>query len=332
MLKLIDSKAVQLKRWLPGSYQRSTHPHSGTNPGNSGNLPGEFWFSCFVWWMRRGGLQLNLTAFRQPGSTAQWWCAYLPEPLMWWSEMYLPNTLDEVFNGPEQWNNSKTLQQNCNACWINFHRKYDVILYRTFKNTLAFRFCHPQAAGTILVGKKRRNHTGNWCGKINSTWVFEKILRPYFFYSLCGIIAFAPISFMLGNEERRYRIGVSHQSLYQPKYPAWRSALLVQYLGNGVSTAKQPDLEYVQHTTGVLFSVSNYNIYTLHIEFLFFILLSGWGMFYLLKRFVLQMNKWQNLLAICYMLSGFMVGSTQWLLYITAAAFIPLLLAAPHLL
>ena len=43
------------------------------------------------------------------------------------------NSLDEVFNGPEAMRQQKHYSRNCNACWINFHRKYDVILYRTFE-------------------------------------------------------------------------------------------------------------------------------------------------------------------------------------------------------
>jgi len=43
------------------------------------------------------------------------------------------NTLDEVFNGPGTIEKQQHHQKNCNACWINFHRKYDVVLYRTFE-------------------------------------------------------------------------------------------------------------------------------------------------------------------------------------------------------
>jgi MoaA/NifB/PqqE/SkfB family radical SAM enzyme len=43
------------------------------------------------------------------------------------------NSLDEIFNGPETREKHKHYTKNCNACWINFHRKYDVILYRTFE-------------------------------------------------------------------------------------------------------------------------------------------------------------------------------------------------------
>lgn len=75
-------------------------------------------------------------------------------------------------------------------------------------------------------------------------------------------------------------------------------------------------------------SIFNYNIYALHIEFMFFVLLAGWGMFYLLHQYLVKEERLARLLAIAYMLSGFVVGSTQWLLYITASAFIPLVIAA----
>jgi len=51
-------------------------------------------------------------------------------------------------------------------------------------------------------------------------------------------------------------------------------------------------------------------------------------MYYLLKHFLIRDEKIAQVLSICYMLSGFMVGSTQWLLYVTAAAFLPLVIAS----
>lgn len=43
------------------------------------------------------------------------------------------NKLDEIFNGKETQEIHKQYVHNCNQCWLNFHRKYDVILYRTFE-------------------------------------------------------------------------------------------------------------------------------------------------------------------------------------------------------
>ena len=43
------------------------------------------------------------------------------------------NSLDEIFNGAASQKTQKHYSQNCNACWINFHRKYDIALYRNFE-------------------------------------------------------------------------------------------------------------------------------------------------------------------------------------------------------
>lgn len=43
------------------------------------------------------------------------------------------NTLDEIINMEETRKKQKHYSENCNACWINFHRKYDIILYRSFE-------------------------------------------------------------------------------------------------------------------------------------------------------------------------------------------------------
>lgn len=42
-------------------------------------------------------------------------------------------SLDEIFNGEETQKVQEHYVHNCNQCWLNFHRKYDVILYRTFE-------------------------------------------------------------------------------------------------------------------------------------------------------------------------------------------------------
>jgi hypothetical protein len=43
------------------------------------------------------------------------------------------NSLDDIFNDAE---NSKTqhhYSKNCNQCWVSYHRKYDIILYRNME-------------------------------------------------------------------------------------------------------------------------------------------------------------------------------------------------------
>jgi MoaA/NifB/PqqE/SkfB family radical SAM enzyme len=43
------------------------------------------------------------------------------------------NSLDEIFNSEESIKEQNYHSQNCNQCWVSYHRKYDIILYRTFE-------------------------------------------------------------------------------------------------------------------------------------------------------------------------------------------------------
>jgi hypothetical protein len=43
------------------------------------------------------------------------------------------NTLDEIFNGSESSKTQKHYSHNCNQCWVSYHRKYDIILYRNME-------------------------------------------------------------------------------------------------------------------------------------------------------------------------------------------------------
>jgi MoaA/NifB/PqqE/SkfB family radical SAM enzyme len=43
------------------------------------------------------------------------------------------DNLDHIFNSGESVKTQKHYSENCNQCWISYHRKYDIILYRTFE-------------------------------------------------------------------------------------------------------------------------------------------------------------------------------------------------------
>ena len=45
-------------------------------------------------------------------------------------------TLDEIFNGASACQAQCHYTRHCNDCWINFHRKYDIILVRNFERLL----------------------------------------------------------------------------------------------------------------------------------------------------------------------------------------------------
>lgn len=42
-------------------------------------------------------------------------------------------SLDEAFNSPASNKTQQHYSANCNQCWVSYHRKYDIILYRTFE-------------------------------------------------------------------------------------------------------------------------------------------------------------------------------------------------------
>lgn len=43
------------------------------------------------------------------------------------------STLDDIFNSESSVKLQKHYAQHCNQCWISYHRKYDIALYRTFE-------------------------------------------------------------------------------------------------------------------------------------------------------------------------------------------------------
>ena len=45
-------------------------------------------------------------------------------------------TLDDIWHSPATRSLQRHYRRNCNGCWINFHRKYDIILLRTLERFL----------------------------------------------------------------------------------------------------------------------------------------------------------------------------------------------------
>lgn len=56
-------------------------------------------------------------------------CQHLPTRL---GNVY-SESLDEVFNSPASNKVQRHHSENCNQCWVAYHRKYDIILYRSFE-------------------------------------------------------------------------------------------------------------------------------------------------------------------------------------------------------
>lgn len=108
------------------------------------------------------------------------------------------------------------------------------------------------------------------------------------------------------------------QSIHQGQYPIWFNTWALGF-------PLQSSLTWGVFSTPQILSATlfNFNIYILHAELVFYIVLSGWTMYYLLKTHFNTDKKLAIILACSFMLSGFIVASSQWLLYITVASFLP---------
>ena len=67
-------------------------------------------------------------------------------------------SLDEILNSAESVAAQRRLSKGCNGCWINFHRKYDIILLRSLEKVF------PKRLIEIFYGKYQ------WCQDSQSTY------------------------------------------------------------------------------------------------------------------------------------------------------------------
>jgi len=153
--------------------------------------------------------------------------------------------------------------------------------------------------------------------------------RPYLIIAVAGILAFAPISFFIGalkNDVIAIEYPINYfmsQCIHHGKDPSWFNTW-------GMGFPLQSALTWSIFSPPRIFfsALFDYNIYTLHIEWMCYVLLAGFTMYRLLIYHFISNQRLATLLAITYMLSGFIVGSSQWMLYLTGAAFAPLVIAA----
>lgn len=75
------------------------------------------------------------------------------------------NTLDEIFNSKNAQKIQKQHMNHCNECWINFHRKYDIVLLRTLEKVF------PKSMIELFYGKY------NWTSDPKMT--YKKLMEKY---------------------------------------------------------------------------------------------------------------------------------------------------------
>ena len=155
-----------------------------------------------------------------------------------------------------------------------------------------------------------------------------KPFSDYLLLVLAAVLAYLPVSSMayaLKNDVIGLEYPIKYfisQCLHNGVVPFWFNTWALGFPLESIITwsVHSP----LQLLFGALFK---YNLYTLHIEFIFYIAMSGCTMFYFLKKHVTHNHSLAWMMACCYMLSGFNVGSSQWMLYITASVFIPLIVS-----
>jgi hypothetical protein len=152
--------------------------------------------------------------------------------------------------------------------------------------------------------------------------------RPYVFLILIAVLAYLPVCLMifsLKNDILALEFPIKYfisECLHNGVQPFWFNTWGMGFPLESIITWSI--FSPLQFLWGALF---HYSLYTLHAEFIFYVSLCGCSFYYLLKRHIMKDRKLTFLLAVCYMLSGFIVSSSQWLLYISAAAFLPLIVS-----
>jgi hypothetical protein len=145
-----------------------------------------------------------------------------------------------------------------------------------------------------------------------------------------GIIAYWPVSFhifSLKNDAINFFLPVRWQiseAISNGHYPFWSPWLNLGYPlhGDMQSGAWNPFVW--------IFSLFGpYTLYTLQLETILYVVLSGCGMYGLLKYF--HIGRHANLMcSVAYMLSGFNIDSSQFLVWVAGAAFLPFIVLFFH--
>lgn len=154
-------------------------------------------------------------------------------------------------------------------------------------------------------------------------------LQPYLILVMAALVAYLPVTTMF-NALKNDAITLDYpikffinECLQNNVRPFWMNTWAMGFPLESILTWSY--FSPLQFLAGNLFS---YNLYLFHLEFLTYIILAGWGMYYLLNKHISHQQNLNTVLSCSFMLSGFMVGSSQWMAYVAAAALLPFVLAS----
>lgn len=157
---MIDARGELTETLMPPRVTKEQLMHIRENiPVIVKSFPENFDFLVLYDEWRKGGLKLNCYSILDSLVVLPNGDVPICQNLNVMIGNVFTNTLDEVFNGVSSLEKQKHYSRNCNACWINYHRKYDVILYRTFEKYFG-RFATRKMLGQYWweASKKKSYH------------------------------------------------------------------------------------------------------------------------------------------------------------------------------
>lgn len=148
-------------------------------------------------------------------------------------------------------------------------------------------------------------------------------ITPYLFIFLIFILAYFPIVSFIAGVKNDILTGYlpvrffMSESLSAGYIPWWNP-----YVNFGIPQYADMSCSFWSPITWIIASTVGYNVYTITIELLFYILMAGWGMYKCGDIFNWNKNA-RIVAATAFMCSGFITGHLQHLNWISGAAFLP---------
>ncbi|MCL6525113.1 MAG: YfhO family protein [Thermoflavifilum sp.] len=151
-------------------------------------------------------------------------------------------------------------------------------------------------------------------------------LKPYLGITVLALLIYWPLSIAwlsLKNDAAVAYLPVRYQmsqAIHQGIIPFWSP-----YLNYGFPLHADFTSGFWNPLIWLLISLFHYNIYTLHLEWMIYAILAGWGMYAWCTT--LQFSpQIAFLLSVAYMSSGFFIGSASWMNWLAPIAWLPFVL------
>jgi hypothetical protein len=149
----------------------------------------------------------------------------------------------------------------------------------------------------------------------------NRLKFPLLLFLVC-LVAYLPISsFVFAPKNDAFVFNFPNKYFFSEAIRSGYSPAWNPYLNFGFPLYADPGFAWWQPITW-LFGLIGYNAYTFSIEILFYLYLSGLGMYWLIKKLGLG-NYTAFSTGVIFMCSGFFIGNLQHINFLTCSAFLP---------